>query len=103
MTRDEIQEIAWRDFINYAWLEPQMRQAFESTTKLRLHLKPTNSLEALIDTATGAQSSIDGEYMKAFVAWVTVWHWGLSEAPVAYQKEFAEMCKKGLAFPEPQG
>ncbi len=92
MTRDELQQIAWRDFITFAWNEPQLRKAFEAETGLHLHLLPTSSIDALVDIATGAQKSIDGEYMSAFVYWATKTQWGLDMAPASYQKEIAKRC-----------
>ena len=94
-SQDDFLQIAWRDLITFAWNYPELRKAFETEHPgLRLHLLPTSSIDALIDIATGAQKSIDEEYMEAFVLWVTKTQWGLDMAPASYQKAIAENTQK---------
>lgn len=88
MTRDEFQEIAWRDFIDFAIREPQMRKQFTDDTGISFPEPPKNALEAMIDKATG--NDIDARMdaaTKAFVRWATEAHWGLDVAPASYRAE----------------
>lgn len=97
LSEDDFQTLAWRDFILFAWDSPEMRAAFEKSTKLKLLNPPVSPLEAMIDKATGASEDVASVYVQSFIAWVTVWHWGLEEAPAAYREEL----KKGLPFRMP--
>jgi hypothetical protein len=82
MTKDELMEIAWRDFILWAGSTPEMIEAYEQSTGCKMLAPPRNALDAMIDKATGAQK----ESVEAFVLWVTINHWGAHEAPAAYRK-----------------
>jgi hypothetical protein len=75
-----------------------MRQAFEEAMGLKEFKPATTPLEALIDKVTDYPNSAWAQYVTGFLGWVTITHWGLEEAPFAFQKDFAEKAKKGLAF-----
>ncbi len=72
-------EIAWRDFIVFAWdsKDPNFRDAFERQTRTS-PLPPDPSDENL------------SRYTEAFVIWVTKTQWGLEFAPKSFQEKFAD-------------
>ena len=84
MTSDDINTIAWRDFITWAWNEPEMRAQFTAKTGLDIQAV-TSPINAAIDAATGANTSV----LARFIEWATCEHWGLEHAPAAYQKAIA--------------
>jgi hypothetical protein len=84
---DELNTIAWRDFILWAWNEPEMRTLFAAKTGIEIQAV-TSPINATIDAATGARDSVAAK----FIEWATRDHWGLEHAPVAYQKAIT---KKG--------
>lgn len=86
MTRDDIREIAFRDFLTWAISEPEMVAAFDRDTGRTLGGKPKNGLEMVIDEATGKLNSD----VFAFMLWVTEHHWGIDEAPAKIRALFAE-------------
>jgi hypothetical protein len=85
LTIDDFNEIAWRDFVMWAWSEPQMRKQFTKATGLKIEAS-TTPIEAAIDAVTGARKSV----MTQFVEWATREHWGLEHAPVAYREMLAK-------------
>ena len=90
MTQDEFNTIAWRDFVSWAWNEPEMRAQFTKATGLQIQTARTPMDEA-IDAATGAGESLAAR----FVEWATREHWGIEHAPEAYQKT---LVTKGLCL-----
>lgn len=66
MTKEEFQEIAWRDFMVFATGDRSIREEFEQATKQKL----------------------DEHNMEDFVAWVTINHWGLDEAPQKFREKY---------------
>lgn len=83
MTRDDLNTIAWRDFIMWASDQQPMREAFTKSTGIPFLPPAKNGLDALIDKATNAHEKT----LRAFVQWVTENHWGLEFAPEAYRNE----------------
>ena len=87
MTLDDLNTIAWRDFLLWAWNEPEMRAQFTAKTGVEIQ-GVTSPINAAIDAATGANASVAAR----FIEWATCEHWGIESAPVAYQKSIT---KKG--------
>lgn len=81
MTPDDFNVIAWRDFLVWAWNEPEMRDQFTAATGIEIQAI-TAPIDAAIDAATGANKSVAAR----FIEWATLEHWGIEYAPVAYQK-----------------
>lgn len=81
MTVDELNTIAWADFIQWAWSEPEMRAQFTAKTGVVI-VEATNPIERIIDDATGASRGVVSE----FIEWATINHWGVEHAPAAYRK-----------------
>ena len=84
MTPDDFNTIAWRDFLLWAWNEPDMRTQFTAKTGLEIR-SVTAPIDAAIDAATGASKSLASQ----FIEWATREHWGVEHAPIAYQKAIA--------------
>lgn len=80
MTQDDFNTIAWRDFLLWAWNEPEMRALFTAKTGVEIQTV-TAPINAAIDAATGASKSLAAQ----FIEWATREHWGIEHAPVAYQ------------------
>lgn len=85
MTSDELNSIAWRDFLTWAWNEPEMRAQFTAKTGIEIQ-SVTSPINAAIDAATRASESVAAR----FIEWATREHWGIEHAPLAYQKA---MCR----------
>lgn len=84
MSLDEFNAIAWRDFLVWAWNEPEMRAEFTAKTGVEIQ-SVTAPINAAIDAATGARGSIAAR----FIEWATCEHWGVDHAPAAYRKAIA--------------
>ena len=84
MTPDDFNTIAWRDFLLWAWNEPDMRAQFTAKTGVEIQ-GVTSPINAAIDAATGASKSLASQ----FIEWATREHWGVEDAPLAYQKAIA--------------
>lgn len=86
--REIFNEIAWRDFITFAFDQPEARAAFEAESGMKWRSAPSSPLDAMIDKATGydAQSAAD-EYVKAFTLWATRTQWGVEYAPAKIREE----------------
>lgn len=67
---------AWLGLIRYLIGQPEAFAAYRRETGCT-YRPPKNGLEAQIDAATGA----DWEFLKRFVAWVNVNHWGPMDGP----------------------
>jgi hypothetical protein len=85
VTPDDFNTIAWRDFLVWAWNEPEMRAQFTAKTGITIRTV-SSPIEAAVDAATGATSSV----MARFIEWATREHWGLEHAPIAYRKTLAD-------------
>lgn len=81
MIEDDLSAIAWRDFILFAFNDPDCRKAFTEATGIQLG-GDRSPIEAMIDSATGSDGGA-----SAFVEWVTREHWGIEHAPKAYREE----------------
>ena len=84
MTKDDFNTIAWRDFLLWAWNEPEMREQFIAKTGVEIR-SVTAPINAAIDAATGASKSLASQ----FIEWATCEHWGVEHAPAAYQQALA--------------
>jgi hypothetical protein len=84
MTPDDFNTLAWRDFLLWAWNEPEMRTQFTAKTGVEIGAV-TAPINAAIDAATGASKSLASQ----FIEWATCEQWGVEQAPVAYQKVLA--------------
>jgi hypothetical protein len=82
---DDLNTIAWRDFLTWAWNEPEMRAQFTAKTGVEIQ-SVTSPINAAIDAATGARTSIAAR----FIEWATREHWGVEHAPAAYQQVIAD-------------
>ena len=80
-----LNEIAWRDFVMFAWGQEDAHAAFRGATGRPQRPRRGAPLDAMIDKACGV--SEDDEYMAAFVRWVTENHWGAEFAPAAMVAE----------------
>ena len=80
-TVDDLNTVAWRDFLLWAWNEPEMRQLFAAKTGVDLGTA-TSPINAAIDAATGVRESVAAQ----FIEWATREHWGLEHAPAAYKQ-----------------
>ncbi len=89
MTLDDLKAIGWRDFLLWAWSEPQMRDQFTAATGVEIR-SVTAPINAAIDAATGARESLAAQ----FIEWATREHWGVEHAPKAYQKAITKKAKK---------
>lgn len=67
MSRDELNSIAWRDFMNWALFDKNMRREFTE--------------------ATGVTFNDSAAYVVKFVEWATVNHFGIEHAPKAYREQ----------------
>ena len=85
VTADALNMIAWRDFILWAWKEPEMREQFTAKTGVDVRLMPS-LIGTVIDAASGANASA----AVLFVEWVTREHWGIEHAPAAYRKKLTD-------------
>ncbi len=85
MDREAFNEIAWRDFVMFAWSQPEAHAAFRGATKRPQRSKTNSPLDALIDKAVGG--SEDDAYMAEFVDWITKNHWGENYAPEKWKKQ----------------
>jgi len=81
----ELNAIGWRDFLLWAWREPQMREQFTAVTGVEIRSVAT-PIDVAIDAATGARESL----ASRFIEWATRAHWGLEHAPRAYQESLAK-------------
>lgn len=79
---DAFAEIAWRDFILFAWGHPPIRERFTAETGLTPTAAPASAIEAMVDDATGQRA----EVLTQFIAWATREIWGDEYAPEAYRK-----------------
>jgi hypothetical protein len=89
MTPDDFNTIAWRDFLTWAWSEPEMREQFTARTGIEIQ-SVTSPINAAIDAATDASES----HAARFIEWATREHWGVEHAPAAYRKAITKNSKK---------
>lgn len=92
MAEDILNEIAWRDFILFAWGQEDAHAAFRGATRRPQRTRTNSPLDVLIDRAVGG--SEDDTYMTEFVDWVTVNHWGENYAPEKWKKLRAKPAAK---------
>ena len=85
VTMDEVQrwlnEVAWKDFIYWAFGSEEMRGAFERQTKTPPMGR--SPIEVMVDQGTGFEQ----EYLRKFVLWATEFHWGMDYAPESVREE----------------
>lgn len=93
MTREEFNEIAWRDFIVFAWAQDEAHAAFRGATGRPQRPKTGSFLDAMIDKACGVQE--DDQYKEEFVAWITKNHWGENYAPEKWRARHGSAVKCG--------
>ena len=82
--RDALNEIAWHDFILFAWGQDAAHAAFRGATNRPQRSKRMSPLNAMIDKAVGGEE--DEKYFEEFVSWVTENHWGKEFAPAGFLK-----------------
>lgn len=79
-------EGAWASFVQWAWSEPKMQEAYEADTREKLMVRVGSSpLDRMIDAATGYDKNCDAQMVR-FVDWVTIHHWGEKDAPEAWRR-----------------
>lgn len=81
--REAFNEIAWRDFVLYAWSQDGAHAAFRGATGRPQRPRRGSPIDALIDKACGVVE--DDAYMTEFVDWVTANHWGTESAPKSWR------------------
>lgn len=82
MDAETFNEMAWRDFVIFAWGQPDAHAAFRGATgrPQRIAKRTGGSpIDAMIDKAAGGEE--DEKYMEEFVDWVTKTQWGENSAP----------------------
>lgn len=84
MDQDAFNEMAWRDFVLFAWSQDDAHAAFRGATNRPQRSKAGSPLDLLIDKAVGGAE--DDQYMQEFVDWVTKNHWGENYAPEKWKK-----------------
>ena len=87
MDMEQFNEMAWRDFLLFAWGQEDAHAAFRGATgRPQRTSKRTGGtpLDALICKAVGGQE--DDAYMAEFIDWVTKNHWGANYAPKKWEK-----------------
>lgn len=84
MPQATLNEIAWRDFVLFAWSQEAAHAAFRGATGRPQRSKTNSPLDALIDRAVGGEE--DERYMTEFVDWVTQTHWGAEYAPADWKQ-----------------
>lgn len=75
--REAFMEIAWRDFILWAYRDADVLAQYRAETGRELLPPAARPIDAAIDAATGANEAS----MKAFVFWATERLWGIEDAP----------------------
>ena len=85
MSQSALNEIAWRDFILFAWSQEEAHAAFRGATGRPQRSKTNSSLDVLIDKAVGGEE--DERYMAEFVDWITKTHWGVDHAPEHWKQQ----------------
>lgn len=85
MSQSVLNEIAWRDFILYAWSQDEAHAAFRGATGRPQRSKTNSPLDILIDRAVGGEE--DERYMTEFVDWVTKTQWGVDYAPEQWKQQ----------------
>ena len=88
VTIDDLNAVAWHDFLLWAWNEPEMRAQFTEKTDVKIQsaTSPTSPINAAIDAATGVHESVAAR----FIEWATREHWGVEHAPAAYRKKLTD-------------
>ena len=71
-----VMQIAFRDFVTFAYGEPEMIAAFKEHSGIDLKATSTSSINILIDKATGKMEAD----LTAFVDWLIEFHWGAEGA-----------------------
>lgn len=89
VTVDDLNTIAWSDFLLWAWNEPEMRAQFAAKTGVEIQ-SVTSPINAAIDAATGIRESVAAQ----FIEWATREHWGLEHAPVSYTKTLGKEIRR---------
>lgn len=75
-----LMEMAWHDFVLFAFDNKEIVQAFEQETGLKA---PITGIDRLIDDVTGASDN----RLFSFARWVTERQWGMEYAPAAFRAE----------------
>jgi hypothetical protein len=69
-------QLAWRDFVMWAFEQPEIRADFEAATGTpALPGKPSSVLDLMIDDATGVNESYAGKFLE----WATDNLWDSDE------------------------
>ena len=95
MDFEEINDIAWQGFIEFAVKKPEMIAQFNADTGSTFNrpYAPKTGLEAAIDKATGYAERMWEKHledMESYILWVTEHYWGLDEAPEKVRKKIEE-------------
>lgn len=77
----DLNAVAWRDFITFAWGESDAHDAFRAFKGWPKRPASDSPLDAMIDHACGAPSPNDDEYMREFIDWATETQWGTEFDP----------------------
>ena len=80
----EINAAAWMAACRAAFSEPDAHAAFRGATGRPQASKTGTPLDVLIDRAIGGE--VDDAYMREFIDWFTVNHWGEEYAPEGWKQ-----------------
>ena len=86
MNQQDLNDIAWRDFIIWAFNNSDFRRAFEEATGTPALIPTKSPIEAMVDKACGVKE----DYFRKFGIWATKNHWGLEYAPVKMRAEIED-------------
>lgn len=83
-SQEVFNEIAWRDFVMFAWSQEEAHVAFRGASGRPQRSKTGSPLDLLIYKAVGGAEN--AQYVEDFVRWVTEEHWGENFAPKKWRK-----------------
>jgi hypothetical protein len=89
MNRQGLMDIAWRDFVVWAFGQKEIISVFNKKTRNQLLCKKS-PIDFMIDEATGKTESD----IEQFVFWVTKELWGMKYAPQKMKEMALSMRKK---------
>ena len=85
LSNQDLLDLAWRDFIIWAFDNPQIRQHFEESSGMPALAETNSPLNFMIDRASGLRE----DYFYKFSIWATEAIWGMERAPAKMREEVA--------------
>jgi len=86
----DLKDLAWRDFIIWAFTHDQIRSDFERSTGVPPLRKAKSPLDLMVDEACGVKDT----YFFEFSIWATAYLWGMDYAPLKMQEEWEKRKKE---------